>query len=424
MKVTTNAILSSITKIMFTAVFALFSLNSFAANNLTEMFNESMVDGKLIYRYTNLSIAQGVKDASDSAVGGILSVKTGSFNGISFGVTFGTANDMLSNDDDNSYGLLQQNSDGNHLSYDTMKEYYIQGELFKTTLKYGAQQIHTPWANNDDYPFFLPITYRGLSVINNSLSNTEIHGYYLTDISMWNDDDFNSISKNINAAADNEPLLIGGIKYSLPSKAMILDTEIWGYHMDNFINMNYVKTRIGKNLGSWTVYLEPSYVTQKSTGDEIGGNFDTNQYGAMLGAEGYGLYMNAYYAKTGDDNLFRGWGNSAIVPSQFLVSERAEETAYMVYLGYAFDNIGIPGLYAAVSYAGFDAPDSGANYADDVTEINYNIMYDFNDKVLGGTLKGLHLETRYAQINYDNEPDMTELQILTTYSFSFGGEKK
>ena len=44
----------SITSIMLTATALLFSLNAFAANNLKEMFNESTVEGQLIYRYQNL----------------------------------------------------------------------------------------------------------------------------------------------------------------------------------------------------------------------------------------------------------------------------------------------------------------------------------------------------------------------------------
>jgi len=409
----------SITKMVLTATVFLFSLNTFAANNLKEMFNESKVEGQLIYRYQDLSISEGVRDGSDSAIGGILSANTGSLHGISFGATFGTANDMYSNDDDGNYGLLQEG----HGSYATMKEYYVQGEWFKTTIKYGAQRVNTPWANGDEYPWFLPITYRGLSVVNRSISNTEIHGYYLTDISTPNSDEFVDISRNVNSDADSNPLLIGGIKYSLPSETYILDAQGWGYHVNDFINMSYMKVNMGKKFGPWTANIAPSYLTQKSAGDEIRGDFDTHQYGAMAGIEGYGFNASLYYSKTGDDNLFRGWGHSSVVPAQFLVSERAEETAYMAYAGYAFDAIGIPGLYAAITYASFDTPDSGTNASSDADEIDYNVMYDFNDSVLGGALNGLHLEVRYADIDFDTNPDMTELHVLAIYSFSFGGEK-
>jgi hypothetical protein len=409
----------SITSIMLTATALLFSLNAFAANNLKEMFNESTVEGQLIYRYQNLEIAEGIKDGSDSAVGGMLSVNTGSLHGISLGVTFGTANDMFSNDNDGAYGLLQEDHEG----YATLKEYYVQGEWLKTAIKYGAQHINTPWANGDEYPWFLPITYRGLSVINRGLSNTEIHGYYLTDISTPNSDEFVDISKNVNSGADSNPLIIGGIKYALDSESYIFNAQGWGYHVDDFIDMSYVDLNVGKKFGPWTAYIKPSYLAQKSAGDEIRGDFDTYQYGVMAGTEAYGFNASLHYSETGDDNLFRGWGHSSVVPAQFLVSERAKETAYMAYAGYAFDAIGIPGLYAAITYASFDTPDSGTNSSSDADEIDYNVMYDFNDNILGGALSGLHLEVRYADINFDSDPDMTELHVLAIYSFSFGGEK-
>ncbi|MCD8553596.1 OprD family outer membrane porin [Seleniivibrio sp.] len=410
--------MSGRTKLLIAAVCTMFSFQAFAADNIADMFQETSVEGKLLYRFNDLKMENST-DASDSGIGGILAAKTGSLHGVSLGVTFGTANNAYSDKDDFSYGVL---GDG-HQSFDSMKEYYVQGELFDTTVKYGAQQISTPWVNDDIYPFMLPITYRGASLVNKSISNTEIHAYYITGISMWNESGFKDIMETANPTADSEPLLIGGIKYNLPSENLKFSAEGWTYHMENFINNNYVRTTIGTKLGEWNVYVTPSYLKQSSTGDEVGGDFDTYQYGGVAGVDAYGFNASLYYAKTGDDKIFRGWGHSAAVPAQFLVSERAEEKAMMAYAGYEFSKLGMPGVYAAVTYATFDTPDSGVNKASDASEVDWNLMYDFNDAVLKGALNGLHLEVRYAQIDYEDDPDMTELHVIASYSFAFGGKK-
>lgn len=405
-------------KIVLAATCALMSFNAFAADNVADMFKETSVKGQILYHSSDWKIDNSV-DFSDSAVGGLLAAKTGSLNGVSFGVTFGTTNNFYSDDDDISYGLLE---DG-HKSFDSMKEYYVQGEWFKTTLKYGAQEIDTPWANNDIYPFLLPITYRGASIVNRSISNLEIHGYYITGISMWNESGFKDIMESASETADSKPLFIGGLKYTLPAESLKLSAEGWMYRMDNFIANDYVRMTIGTQVGDWGFSFTPSYLSQRSIGDEVGGEFDTYQYGGILGAEAYGFNFSFHYAETGDDHLFRRWGHSTIAPAQFMVSERAEETAMMLYAGYEFSRLGLPGLYAALTYAVFDTPSSGDNAASDVNEFDWNISYDFNDSLFSGALNGLHLEIRSAQMDYKDAPDQSELQLLASYSFEFGGTK-
>lgn len=407
-----------ISKLMLVFVCSLFSYQAFAAHNLSEMFQETSVDGKIMYRFNNWQVNNS-PDFSDSAIGGLLSAKTGSLDGVSFGVTFGTAHDAYSNDGDLSYGVL---GDG-HKGFNAMKEYYVQGEKFDTTIKYGAQMVSTPWANDDSYSFMLPNTFKGVSVVNKSISNTEIQGYYLTDMSGWFDSGFRNISSAVGSSVDDKPLVIGGIKYALPSESNDLRAEAWTYHMNDFLNNNFVRGTVGTHLGDLHVYLTPSYLQQKSTGDEIGGHFDTYQYGAVAGGDAYGFDFSLSYAKNGDDKIFRGWGNSLVSAAQFLMAERAEEKGTMAYAGYDFSNLGLAGLYAGLTYAIFDTPDSGVNASSDATEVDYNVMYDFNNSVFHGALNGLHLEVRYAQINYDDNPDQTELQAFATYSFSFGGKK-
>lgn len=82
-----------------------------------------------------------------------------------------------------------------------MLEYYVQGDWFDTTIKYGAQEIYTPMMNMD-YATILPKVYRGLSVVNRSVENLELHGYYIRGFSGWTDSGYMDIVDSIFGISD------------------------------------------------------------------------------------------------------------------------------------------------------------------------------------------------------------------------------
>lgn len=83
----------------------------FAAKTLSEMFAEGTVHGELrAYSYklnTGTSIDQG-----DNSIGGLVYLKTGSLNGLSFGVTFATSNNFYSDNNLAGYNLLDGDEKG------------------------------------------------------------------------------------------------------------------------------------------------------------------------------------------------------------------------------------------------------------------------------------------------------------------------
>ena len=394
-----------------------FSINVFAADSLGGMFNEGTVSGELRAYSYHYNI-DDEKVASDNAVGGFVYLKTGKLHGISFGVTFATANDFYSDKDTDGYGLLQaRNKDNQHESYTKMMEYYVRGEWFDTTITYGAQEIYTPLMNMD-YCRMLPKTYRGLTIVNRSIENLELNAYYITGFSNWTDSGFDDISLSVSDES-NKPLLVAGARYKLPAENLELSFEGWEYHMDDIIDMQYLRPNIGGKIGNVGVYFMPTVVFQNSIGDEAAGEYKTGQYGFETGFDTKGIFGKAFYAKTGDDDFFAPWGFGKIVMMQWLCSDRAEEEVYSALLGYHFDQIGIKGFSAYVWYGNFNTPDSGENYSPDVVEMNYNVQYAFGDS-FGGALKGLSIEIGYATMDYVGADDQSEIKSRIKYSFAFG----
>ncbi|MCD8554768.1 OprD family outer membrane porin [Seleniivibrio sp.] len=402
----------------FTVV-SLFAAQAYAADSIADMFSEGSVHGQIrafSYTYDNEGSS---RDLGDNVIGGFVYYKTAPLHGISLGLTFATANNFLSDDNKGNYGLLDESTASEHKSYTKMMEYYIQGDYFDTTFKYGAQEIYTPIMNMD-YCRLLPKTYKGLSIANKSIDNLELDAYYITGYSNWNDSDYMPIMSSVTDSDDENPLLIGGAKYHVPTESVNLGIEGWVYHMDDVFNSQMAIVNLSKTINDVNVSFIPSYLKQDSAGDDLAGKLDTYQYGFQTGVNFNGIDLKAYYSKTGDDALFTPWGFGKVIMQQYMVSgNRAEEDAYGVLVGYDLTKIGLTGLSAYVWYTVYDTPDSGSSATPDAVETDYNLQYKFG-KNFNGALDGLSLEAGLADINYDGAEDAKELRLRLIYSFKFG----
>jgi hypothetical protein len=73
-------------------------------------------------------------------------------------------------------------------------------------------------------------------------------------------------------------------------------------------NSTYSKATLGKKFESVSLSFTPSYLKQVSIGESLAGQFDTYQYGFNTGFKVAGFDDTAFYAKTGDNDLFVPWG--------------------------------------------------------------------------------------------------------------------
>lgn len=392
----------------------------FAADNLKDMFSQGSVSGELRSFYYDRDFDGDQTEREDYATGGLFGYKSAALKGVSFGLTFATANDTGSSDSKAVYGLLAKDGSGNHDSVTRIQEAYVQGQWFDTTIKYGGQMLNTPFMNGNDIRL-LPKSYKGASVINKSINNLELQGYYVTGYMGWADDDYMDMSESVNTAADdNNPMLIGGAKYKLPVSALDASVEGWVYSMSDVMDMTYYKFTAAKQLGNYKFSVTPTYFKQKSKGDELGGELDSDQLGLVAGASAYGVSLNAFYAKTGDTDLLTPWGDSRVINQQVLASQYAKEEAIAAMLGYDFGQLGVKGLSAYVFYGVYNAPEISGK-STDADEIDYNVQYDFG-KNFGGILDGFSVRARYAVIDNKDSDDYTDTRIYLKYSFALASK--
>ncbi len=383
--------------IVTTLLLACLSVPACAADNLKEMFNQGTIKGQLrLMNYTR-DFEHGQNQ--DFALGGLLYYKTAPLKGISFGTAFAATNDLANDDDDNIYyGITAPG----HANVARLQEYYLQGEWRDTTIKVGAQELNTPFLHTHDVRM-IPRTFRGLSVVDKSVRNLTLKGYYLKDNMDWVDDEFVSFTGDVYIAA---------VLYNLPLESMKAAVQAWYFSMDDGYNQTYFKLPLSKKLDNVVLHAAPTFFSQDSQGDELEGELDTYQYGLNLGISAYGFDLTGFYAKTGDDGIIDRWGYGKVIVQQVLNSARADEDAYALRLAYDFSAAGVKGLKAYAFYTDYDTPESGANASPDMDETDLNIQYAFS-----GSLEGLFVRARHAIINVDEGDDYTDTRFIVMYRF-------
>lgn len=405
--------------VLFTALaIFLVSASAFAADTLKDAFTNGTLKGEIRNFYFARDFDENTPDRADMAVGTLFYYRTAPIYGISAGFAFASSSDIYSDDDKAVYGLLQRDSNGNHESFTRLQEYYIQGEWFNTRVKYGAQEINTPFMNTHDIRM-MPKSYEGLSIVNNSIKNLELSAYYITGYMGWTDDEAMDIVKSVNAGADDDKaLIVGGVKYTLPVEAAKITVQGWHYNMEDVFSSNYAQLSASKKLGDYNLYFNPSALFQKSKGDNLGGKFDTDQFGFNTGFAAYGFDVTGFYAKTGDDDLFVPWGDGKVIIQQVLAAGRAEEDAYALKVGYDFSKIGLNGLSAYAFHTIYDTPESGSNASMDMSETDLSAQYNFS-----GALDGFSVRVRYAMIDAEGGENFNDFRVYLRYNFALNGKK-
>ncbi|WP_029916152.1 OprD family outer membrane porin [Pelobacter seleniigenes] len=377
-----------------------------AAENLKEMFAQGSLKGEISLMNFTRDFKNGTKDNQDTALGGAFYYRTDSFKGISLGLAVGTTNGIGDYEDKGTYYGLTAPPD--HANVTRLQEYYLQAHYFDTTIKVGAQEVNTPFLNI--HPIrMIHRSYRGLSVVNKSVKDLTLMGYYLKDNLGWVDEEFVSFTDDV---------YIAGAAYKLPVEAVNTKVQAWYFTMPDSFNQTYFKVDFSKKMADYVLHAAPTFFTQKSQGDELDGELDTYQYGFNAGVSAFGFDLTGFYAKTGDDSIRDPWGYGKIIIQQVVNSgdslsgDRSDEDAYALRLSYDFSKVGVKGLDAYVFYALYDAPASTIN------ETDFSVQYAFS-----GALEGLSARARYAIVDKDSgQEDLDDIRLYLTYKFAFDGK--
>ncbi|QSX33863.1 OprD family outer membrane porin [Shewanella avicenniae] len=404
------------------ALLAAMSVPAMAEETTTidNMFSNGTLTGQFrMFDFTR-SFDGNTKTNHDTTFGGIFKYRTAELNGIKFGGSFASANRMFVDENQGVYGLLGREG-GKHSNVNRMQEYFVEGNWNNTNIIVGAQELRTPMMNPHDIRA-IPRTFRGVSVVNNSIDNLKLTGLYITDSMGWSDTSFVSVNQavagelaraGIQANVADKPVYALGATYKVPTgSAVKLTADLWDYRMSDVFNEVYAKLDLSVPVGDAEVYLTPSYLKQNSIGDETANELDTYQWGTHLGVKYAGADLTLFYAETGDHSLLTPWGDEKVVIQQVYQCTRAKEDVYAAQLNYDFGKVGINGLSAYVFYGDYDVP-TGMGH--DFTETDFSVTYK-----LDPVMKGLSTRVRYAIVDVDGGEDIDDLRLFVYYNFKLG----
>ena len=408
-------------KITYLSILVLMALSAEVkaknVDNINDMVAKGTVDIESRTFNFNRYYSDSKTDLSDIATGGMLYYKTAKFNGLSFGTTLYTANDLGSSDNKGVYGVLAKDEINKHDSFTRLGEYYIDYKFFNTEVKYGAQEINTPWVNKWDFRI-TPKSYQGLTLANKSIENLELYAAYIYGYANNTDDEYSDISAPFSKNMDGKDLYFFGAKYNYKfSKQFSSTPQLWYYNLNDGYTIKYIENSFKYSTDNYKFSFTPSYVKQESEGKELGGNFETYQYGFRSNATVGSWDINIYYAKTGNNSIIMPWGNRKIIVQQINACTRAHEEAYGARVFYNFSHMGIKGLIFGVSYINYDTPETGDYASYDVAETNYDLVYTFDKSIIDG----LKIRFRFADVQQDESlggADFTDFRIQVYYKFS------
>lgn len=382
-------------KLSLVACIAMVTTQAFSAESLANAFEEGKVSGEIKSQYFQKEVND--KKVSIWTNGGNLSYKTGSFYGLSAGVTFQAAT-VSADDLDNAPSAY--NSDQN-VSGAVLSEAYLAYTQANTTAKVGRQYITTPLVAGSGSRIFKE-SYEGIVLSNTDIPNTTIVGAYVdkhqyrTDVASGGSD--------VKAVSDFKDVGDGAYTVYVKNNSLEnLTLEAQYAQINEFSSINDdVKAFYAAGSYNLKSFTFEAQTYQTDNGETS--NSDTSAYGVNLMATFDKLSLGAAYSTIDDDaSLVNGLGNGAdyIYTASWIYGGiyAADTDAYKLSAGYKItSDLSFDIIYAAWKTA--DEPRA--------SETDFVTTYDFNK----------NLSTTFVVATYNNlDSESYRSRLYASYKF-------
>jgi len=345
------------------------------------------------------------------ALGGALQYRTGSLRDrFSLGATIYTSQKLHGPSDKDGTLLLKSGQNG----FTVLGEAYAEARLFgKNSLSVYRRTLDLPYVNKQDSRM-APNTFETYFIRDRSSPHFKYIAGHITRMKKRNASSFEHISEAAGADNTDKGLSMLGALYT-PNKHISIGAI--NHHAWDVMNIFYAEGHAAWETSENTALrVTGQFTDQRSTGDELIGDFETGMAGIKLDAS----YKNAILtlARTTVDNdadvriPFGGYpGFASIIVQDF---NRAGEDAWLVGLSYEFSRFGLDGLSAFSNFVDSDTPDNGSAASPDQQELDFTVDYRFP----GELLKGLWIRARAAFVDQDGTgaDDINDYRVILNYS--------
>lgn len=278
------------------------------------------------------------------------------------------------------------------------------------------QSMNLPFINKHDIRQ-VPASHEGYTIARNDSEFDYIVGH-LTQFKDYDSNEFVKMSEAAGAFGSDKGVSLAGAHFKLTEGIDIGAINYYGW--DTF-NTFFVEGTAYRGLGSKSdLRLSAQITDQRSVGDELVGDFDTQQIAvkATLGWQG-AIFTLGGSVVADDAGIRKPWGGTpSYLSIQRLDFDRANEKAVLYGLSYNTDFFSTLGLSSFINVVhGWDAQTSfGGEDLPDRTEYDLTIDY----KPPGGFLQGLWIRARYNYIDIeDSGEDVHDVRLIVNYTLPF-----
>ena len=246
---------------------------------------EKGVFGQVRLGYVNTD--DNARNLDSLAIGGRLGYKTNTYSGLSGGGTFYTSQHVGGVNNNNLF------FDSNNKGYSILGEAYINAELGQTSIKFGRQEIETPFADSNHIGM-IPNTFESLMITNTILPDTTLLASHLH---RWAGVDVEPEPENFIKLNGSNGVNVLGVIYN-PSDQ--LNVQAWHYNARTLTNTSYLETSICllENLKFGLQY-----------GNQKDGDTNGKVWGLKMEYEISNLILSAAYNDVSDGQIINGYGD-------------------------------------------------------------------------------------------------------------------
>ena len=312
-----------------------------------------------------------------------------------------------------------EDSDGTQLLKPDQESFSVLGQAYVATrilddihLRLFRQTFNLPYVNKQDSRM-VPNTFEAFLLRGKSVHNTDFIVGHVTKMKKRNASKFEYMSEAAGFNKTNEGLTLAGARYSFREGINIGAVTEYGWDLWNTVYAEGNATlELSDRLG---LKVSAQYTDQRSTGDELDGDFSTYAFGGKIAVSYLGAILTLAVTSTdnerGTQSPFGGHpGFTSLMIKDF---NRAGENAFLVGLSSDFSSLELTGLSAFINYARGNTRNSGMNASPDQEEFDITVDYHFSRS----PLKGLWLRFRAGFLDQEGpgSQDVEDFRIILNY---------
>jgi hypothetical protein len=312
-------------------------------------------------------------------------------------------------------GLLAPGQENINVWGEANLRYRFTGETLEGAwLTLGRQTLNLPFINKHDIRQ-LPAAHEAYTLSRPGDKLDFIVGH-VTKFKDYDSREFVDMAEAAGAPGADGGVSIAGARIKFTKAATIGAANYYGW--DTFNTFFSEGTRAYDITDELDMRLSAQFTDQRSVGDELVGDFDTQQFAAKsaFGWRGAVVSLGASVVSDGA-GIMKPWGGTpSYLSIQRLNFDRAGEKAAL--FGISFNPESSLGLSSFVNIAhGWDAEDpmTGAKLPD---RTEYDLTVDY--KPPKGYLRGLWIRARYNYIDTDGDSEKVhDFRLIINYTLPF-----